>query len=264
VNKTAFFILSAVSLRRMVPATVVTAGLCLAVGCAEPLTYSQDFKREGLRQFNRSDYVDAAGSFKAAAKQDPTDYQTQYYLGISYEKTGDFELAIEAYKLCLQLRTQMPAGRQDVAMRDKVMNRLAAVIARGNYAEPEIDTIQKDAQATNSPEDYRLLAHIFALKGDPDSAVDSYRRAASFAEDDFGLNKEYGLYLIKINQIAEGTRVLKIAWQLNPSDKQVVQTLRQLGVTDAQLVVSSSRIEEQASQTSTPTTAWDVATAPKD
>jgi Tfp pilus assembly protein PilF len=244
--------------------TCLFISACLLAGCAEPLTYSQDFKRDGLRQFNSGEYVNAAGSFKAAAKQNPTDYQTQFYLGLSYERTGDFQLAVESYKLCLKLRTQMPAGRADVAMREKVINRLAALIAHGNFVEPEINAIAQDAQTDKSSDEYRLLAHIFALRGDADSAVTAYRQALIYSDNDFALTKEYGLYLVKIDQTAEGTRILKTAWQMNPSDRQVVQTLRQLGVTDAQLIVRSDRIEEQAADTSTPKTAWDVATEPKD
>lgn len=245
--------------------SIVLGAILLIAGCAtEPLTFSQDFKRDGLQQYNSGDYVKAAGSFKAAAKQDPTDYQTQYYLGLSYEKTGDPEEAVEAYKLCLKLRPQMPAGRADIALREKVMGHLAALIAHGDFAEAEINGIQSVAKAQESSEDYRLLARIFAMRGDADSAVDSYRRALSFAGDDFILTKEYGLYLLKINQTAEGTRVLKIAWHLNPVDRQVASTLRQLGVTESDFFVNSTSIEQQASASSPPQTAWDAATTPRD
>lgn len=240
----------------------VLAGACVLAGCAEPLTYSRDFKRQGLRQYNLGDYADSAGSFKAAAKQDPTDYQTQYYLGVACEKTGDYQTAVEAYRLCLKLRPQMPAGRADIAMREKVLSRLAGLIGRGDFAEPEINSISQEAAAEQSPDDYRLLARVFALRGDADSAVESYRHALSFADGDFLLTKEYAFYLLKLDQTAEGTRMLRKAWELNSSDRQVAQTLRDLGVTDAQLVVSSTKLEDEPPVT--PNTAWDVATAPKD
>jgi Tfp pilus assembly protein PilF len=247
------------------PVFVVTIAIAsFLAGCAEPLTYSRDFKQEGMQQYNSGAYVDASGSFRAAAKQDPTDYHTQYYLGLSYEKTGEPQKAAEAYILCLKLRTQTPAGRFDRDMRERAMNRLAAVIARGDFADPEIDAIQKEADAQKSPDDYRLMARIFALRGDADTAVDNYRRAMSYADHDFTLTKEYALYLLKINQTAEGTRVLKLAWQMDPSDRQVATTLRNLGVTDAQLNVSDQRIEEQAAATTPPQSAWDADTAPRD
>jgi tetratricopeptide (TPR) repeat protein len=241
---------------------LLSAGACLLAGCAQPLSYSQDFKREGIRQYNRGEYLDAAGSFKAAAKQNPADYQIQYDLGLAEEKNNEPQSAIEAYRLCLKLRPSTPAGRFDIPMREKVLNRLAPLIAHADPADPEINALQREAAADQSAEDYRLLARVFALRGDADSAVDSYRRGLSAASDDFLLAKEYGFYLLKLNQQAEGTRILKLAWQINSVDRQVNETLRDLGVTDAQLVVSSSRIESEPLVT--PQTAWDVSTAPKE
>jgi Tfp pilus assembly protein PilF len=235
---------------------------CLLAGCSDMLTYSQDFKRVGMRQYNRQQYEDAAGSFAAAAKQDPTDYQTQYYLGRCYEQTGQPQLAIAAYRLCLKLRTLMPAGRADIATRERVISRLAMLIAHLPYPDAQINDIEQQAKAQNSAQDYRLLARVFALRGDADSAVDCYRRAVSFSDNDFTLEKEYGLYLLKINQTAQAARVLKLAWQMDSSDQQVVRLLRGLGVTDSQLVVSSTRMNSQSFPT--PRTAWDVEIAPRD
>ena len=238
------------------------AGASLIAGCAEPLTYSHDFKHAGLAQYNRGEYLDAAGSFQAAAKQDPTDYYTQYYLGLSREKSGQFESAVTSFRLCLKLRTQTPAGRQDVAMREKALAQLAPIIARGDFADPEINAIQKEAAAEHLSEDYRLLARVYALRGDADSAVSSYKDGFTYSPDDFTLAKEYGFYLLKINQTAEGTRILKKAWQLDSTDRQVASALRELGVTDSQLIVRSDRIEANEPQT-TPQTAWDAQIAPK-
>lgn len=244
---------------------IIGVGLALAAlaGCAETMTYSRDFKREGLQSFNAGDYVTAAGSFKAAAKQDPTDYYTQYYLGLSSERSGDVQQAIEAYRLCLKLRPQTPAGRQDIAMRERATARLATVIATASVADPEVDAMQKEAAAEKSIEDYRVLARVCALRGDADSAVDNYRRGLAIADDDFILTKEFGLYLVKINQTTEAGSVLKKAWNLNPSDQQVVDALRGLGITDSQLVGSPVRLEEVATPV-TGSTAWDQDITPRD
>jgi Flp pilus assembly protein TadD len=243
------------------------AGICFSIaaltGCAEQMTYSRDFKRDGLQNFNAGDYVTAAGSFKAAARQDPTDYQTQYYLGLSSERTGDVQEAIAAYRLCLKLRVQTPAGRQDIAMREKATARLAAVIATASVADPEVDAIQKEAAAERSSEDYRIAARVCALRGDADSAVDDYRHGMAIADDDFVLTKEFGLYLVKVNQTTEAGSVLKKAWKLNPSDRQVVEALRGLGITDSQLITSPVRVEEVAMPV-TGKSAWDMDVAPRD
>jgi Tfp pilus assembly protein PilF len=238
-------------------------GVSLLAGCAEPLTYSQDFKREGLRQYNTGDYLSAAGSFEAAAKQDPTDYHTQYYLGRCYEQTGEYQLAMEAYRLCLKLRPIMPAGRADVATRERTLSRLAILIAHHDTTDSEINALQQQAVDSQSGDDYRLVARVFALRGDADTAVDCYRRAFARDEENFDLAKEYGLYLVKIDQTTAAATVLRKAWALNSSDAQVVQTLRGLGVTDAQLVGSSTTIE-QAPEPVTGQSAWDAQVSPRD
>jgi tetratricopeptide (TPR) repeat protein len=248
---------------RSFAAIVLTAAVAaLLTGCAEPLTYSQDFKHNGLAQYNRGEYLDAAGSFKAAAKQDPTDYMTQYYLGLSDEKSGQFESAVSAFRLCLKLRPAMPAGRADVATREKVLAHLAPLIARGDFADPEINAIQTEAAAEHLSEDYRLLARVHALRGDADSAITCYKDGFTYAPEDFPLAKEYGFYLLKMDQTADGTRILKKAWQLDPTDRQVASALRELGVTDSQLIVRSDRIEAPEPAT-TPQTAWDASIAPR-
>jgi tetratricopeptide (TPR) repeat protein len=244
---------------------LLIAAACLSAGCAEPLTFSHDFKRNGIAQYNGGEYIDATGSFKAAARQDPTDYQTQYYLGITSEKTGEFHSAVEAYRLCLKLQTQTPAGRMDVPMRERVLSHLAAVIARSDDPTPEMNAIQAEAAGEQSSLDYRLLARIYALRGDADSAVDSYRRAFAIADGDSILTREYAFYLLKIDQVAEGTRVLKIAWRLDPSDKQVARAMVELGIKDSDIEVSSTRLEnEPVPASATPASAWDTETAPKD
>ena len=241
----------------------LTVGMSLLAGCAEPLTYSQDFKREGLRQYNTGDYLAAAGSFSAAARQDPTDYHTQYYLGRSYEQIGDYQLAMESYRLCLKLRPIMPAGRADIAMRERVFSRLAILIARHDTTDSEINALQQQAVDSQTGDEYRLIARVFALRGDADSAIDCYRRAFARDEENFDLAKEYGLYLVKIDQTTAAADVLRKAWALNSADPQVVKTLRELGVTDAQLVGSSTTIE-QAPEPVTGQSAWDATVSPRD
>jgi Tfp pilus assembly protein PilF len=242
----------------------LSLGACALSGCAEPLTYSKDFQRNGITQYNSGDYLDAAGSFKASARQDPTNYQTQYYLGRCYEQVGDDESAIEAYRLCLKLRPQMPAGRADVAMRERVLSRVSALIARSQSAETELNSLQAEAAASKSVEDYRIVARVFALRGDADSAIDSYRKGLECEDDNFILTKEFGLYLVKINQTTAAADILRKAWNLDSSDPQVAMALRGLGVSGAQLAVSSTTIEQSSPAPAASGSGWDAIVAPRD
>ena len=208
---------------------ILTAGLLgsfFAMGCGtELLTYSHDFQREGLKQYDSGDYVDAIGAFTAAAKQDPADYHTQFYLGQCYEQTDSFHQAVLAYKLCLALIQQSPAGRMDIATRDKAFDALANLIGKDVAPDAEIEVIATDASTQQSAEDYHLLARIFTVKGDADSALDNYHHALILEPDDFRLNKEFGLYLLKMSQTQQATQVLEHAHDLNPTDKEVNDAL---------------------------------------
>ena len=55
----------------------------------------------------------------------------------------------------------------------------------------------------------------------------------------------------------------RLMWKLNPSDRQVVEALRGLGITDSQLVSSPVRVEEVAMPV-TGKSAWDMDIAPRD
>jgi Tfp pilus assembly protein PilF len=227
-----------VSIRSARP-LLLAAGLIATfqlMGCStEPLTYSRDFQHQGIDQYNRGEYTDAEGSFTASTKQDPTNYTAQYYLGSCYEITGQFHQAVVAYKLCLNLLTQTPAGRANLALHDQAFDRLASLLGKSDAAGPEIDTLETQATNSNSAEDYRLLARVYTLRGDPDSAIDRYHRALAIAPDDFRLNKEFGLYLASLDQTSQAATVLRRAYHLDSSDKEVLQALQQLGVSQSQL-----------------------------
>ncbi|HTW94924.1 MAG TPA: tetratricopeptide repeat protein [Tepidisphaeraceae bacterium] len=208
---------------------ILSAGLLgslLLMGCGtDMLTYSHDYQHEGLKEYNNGDYVDAIGAFTAASKQDPADYQTQYWLGQCYEQTGAYTHAVLSYRLCLTLIQQSPRGRMDVQTHTEAFDDLANLIGRNDNAEAEIDSLTSEASTTKSAEDYHLLGRIFTIRGDPDSALDNYRHAIILDPDNFALNKEFGLYLLKMNQTQEAQQVLQHAHDLNPDDSEVNQSL---------------------------------------
>src|SRR5438045_1969344 len=72
------------------------------VGCAggasDMLTFAQDARQKGLKQFKAGDYEGASGSFRSATRQDPRDYKSFYYLGACYDKTGSYQQAAQSYQ----------------------------------------------------------------------------------------------------------------------------------------------------------------------
>src|ERR1700693_3295208 len=88
---------------------IVGALLISLAGCgADVLTWSNDAKRQGIQQYNDGRYAEAAGAFRNAIRQNPTDPESEYWLALSYEQTQSYHEAIDAYKTSLHLMP--PAG----------------------------------------------------------------------------------------------------------------------------------------------------------
>src|SRR4051795_5497146 len=60
-------------------------------GCADGLTYAKDARRDGMALYNEGNYTEAVGAFANAARQDPRDYKSYYYLGASYQAQHQYQ-----------------------------------------------------------------------------------------------------------------------------------------------------------------------------
>ena len=138
--------------------------------------------------------------------------------------------AISAYKTCLEVMERTLQGRDDIAFRQNVLNALAQSIAKSDSCDSEINSLEKKARGRSVAEDYFLLGKIYAFRGDADSAIDAYNRAARLDPSSFYVTKEYGLYLERMGQNTAALPVLKRAFAMNTSDTQLAQALRRLGV----------------------------------
>jgi len=222
------------SLRRIVLSTstvLLAALISLGVaGCADIITYSQDARAEGLKLYRQQQYADAAGAFRNATKQNPLDYKSYSYLGQSYEQIGQHEQAIHAFRTSLQVQAKDIEGKHDDTFRQGTLNGLASAIAKCDQKDTETDDVQHRAEVNNSPEEWFILGKIFAYRGDPDSAIDAYNRAALTAPENFYIAKEYGLYLEKLGQTQRAELPLRRAYAMNPEDADVGAALRRVGV----------------------------------
>lgn len=207
-------------------------GTLLAVaGCQqEIISHAPQARADGVKAFEEGQYADAAGSFRNAIRSDPRDYKSQFYLGQSYEQMKQYQQAIQAYKASLDAQPLTLAGKDDKAQRQMTINAMAASISRSDTRDAEVDLVEKQARASNKPQDYLLLAKIYQNRGDADSALDAYNRAALTDPKDFVVVKEYGLYLEQLGQAPKATIQLKKAYGVNPNDAQVNAALYRLNV----------------------------------
>ncbi len=207
------------------------AGLAVSQsGCAEAITYAKDARRDGLRLYQEKNFVESAAAFKNATRQDPRDYKSFYYLGCCYDQTKQYQQAITAYHSSLDAMSLTLEGKEDRGFRMNVLQGLALAIARSNASHLEIAALEQKTAGSTNVEDFHLLAKVYRYSGDPDAAVEAYNRAMLLSPRDNLVAKEYGMYLVQLNQTDKASVVLRRAYQLNPSDEQVASALRQLGV----------------------------------
>lgn len=207
--------------------------LCLVlglVGCADMMTYSQDAQREGETLYKKGDYANAAGAFRNSVRQNPQNYQGYYYLASSYEHLGQYQQSIAEYKTARKATARSFEGRYDDAMREKIVLGLASAVSKSDSSHVEIDQIQKEAQSNQSAEDWFLVAKVLDLRGDADSAIDAYNHAVALAPNDFLINKDFGLFLVRVGQGPQAQRPLERAYSVKQDDQQVNNALRQIGV----------------------------------
>jgi tetratricopeptide (TPR) repeat protein len=215
-------------LRSVIPSLLVLSAVFVSAGCAEVVASSKHSREEGQKLYAEGNYVDAAGAYRNAVRKDPTDYRAYYGMGQSYDATKSYNQAIQAYQTALDVQKRTAPGREDQAMRVKIIDALAQTMAKG------YDRTLQDSGSPTRPqtaENKYIQAKAFAYLGDADSAIDAYNKAVLLDRKDFAIAKDFGLYLEKIPGMRnDATRQLKRAYQLNQKDQEVVAALRRVGV----------------------------------
>jgi len=206
----------------------------LSSGCSDVVTYAGEARQQGIRHYNEGQYAEAAGSFNSAIKQRPQDYESYYYLARTHEAMGSFHQAVSEYRTSLTLMENSLRGKNDNEFRQKALDGLASAISGGKDV-----SLEKAAFArTNGPttgDDFFVLAKVRRLDGDVDAALVEYAKAAELSPDSQPIAKEYGLYLVKLNQRKLAKEQLRRAYAINyrkrlPEDPEVDQGLRQINV----------------------------------
>ena len=183
-----------------------------------------------MRLYQEGNYTEAAGAFRNAVRKDPREYKSEYYLGVTCDKQAAYQEAIEAYRTCLDVMKLTYEGRADETFRSKVLDGLAVTVARSDPHDTQLNMFEKQARATQNPEDFFLLAKIYRYRGDGDMALENYSHAVLLDNKNFPLLKEYGLYLQQTGQSQKAVAALSMAYRINDKDEQVIGSLRQLGV----------------------------------
>lgn len=218
--------------------SVLLATAAFVGGCTTDnplLTNQRAVRLDGIDLYNRTDYENAAGSFRSAVKQDPRDFRSDYFLGLTYERLGNYQQAIQAYMSSIKILREIPGGRDYGDYRQIIMNTTASCIAKhdANGLEQNLLTKQVADLKTDSrlrAESYFLMAKIQRYRRDADSALISYNFAAQLDPNDFYLQKEAGLYLHQMGKNFTAYKIIMRAAKLNSRDPEVNAACRDLNI----------------------------------
>lgn len=206
--------------------------LCLT-GCSDMLTHAGDSRDAGLDAYNAGDYPKAAGAFRNAVKQDPRDYRSHYWLGMSAIQMQNYQQAIVAFRSCLDTRNVTITGREDDETAIKALDGLAQAIVASDDGDLEVNKVEQEARSAQGPkaaQEFFILAKVYRYRRLPDMALDYYNRACLANTRNFYYQKEAGLYAEQLQQNAKAGQNLRQAYALNSSDAEVTAALQRLGV----------------------------------
>lgn len=206
------------------------AALAALAGCGTMFSFSKDSREAGIRDLNAGMYDEAAGAFADAIRQNPRDYQSHTYLGILYDRRHEYTNALAHFKTSLDVQPMTTEGSHDEAFRVKTLTAQADTLAKVIGNEPAINDLEQKAAASTTGEESFQLGRIYAGRGDADSAIAAYNRAATQAPDKFYIVKAQAMYLYKQGLKAPAEAALRQAYRLNDQDGEVITALRNLGV----------------------------------
>lgn len=144
-------------------------------------------------------------------------------------------------------------------LRLKVLDGLASALAKGDDNAAEIASLRSGPQGETAhvgeqgdaaaAEDQFVLAKVYVIKGDADSALQAYDQATRLDPNNFAVAKEAGLFYEKANQTDKAKSSLITAYQIahrkhDPDDEQVVAALRRIGVVPGPALLESRDLAE--------------------
>lgn len=200
------------------------------LGCGDVVTYAKYSRQQGVDAMNAGRDDQAQGAFRDALRQNPADYQSSYYLGTLYAKGGRYNEAAAQFKTAMAVQQATYDGKRDAAFHTKLLQAYAAAVAKVDDHDATVNQLEDDAKISNTGDEAYTLAIIYAARGDADSAIAAYAKAADQAPKSFDIAKDQGLYLAQIGQKPAAEQALRRAYRLNQGDPQVNDGLRSLGI----------------------------------
>ena len=137
--------------------------------------FDEDYHyKSGSILFKNKQYADAAHHFEQSPKTIEGDPVKLEYLGLVYEKSGDFEKAEIAYQKAID------AAETD---KDKYYNRLAFFLTNQNRCSKAIDLLNKAIEIKQEPLYFENRGYASEILGELENAESDYFKALNQAEN---------------------------------------------------------------------------------
>lgn len=202
--------------------TTLLAAALLLCGCATNVT----LRERGYDDLRDKDYQAAAEHFRAAVEKKPTDYNSQYYLGLSLLRLDQPVPAQTALEQALALKPD------DAQWTPKI----ADLLAESYYQQGRVETLyaflenQVDTRVQQS-EDFLRMGKYMGLVGDADGQQLALQKAAFFApEGDATPYLAIADFYASVNDLENRVQALKFAYYVNPTLEETKDRLRGLGI----------------------------------
>jgi tetratricopeptide (TPR) repeat protein len=160
----------------------------------------------------------AVGPLLTAINQAPWDGSLYYRLGQFYQKTGQQELARNAFETSTRLKS---ATAEDV----EIMLRTSQLLGSGKAAEAIELSARILERPLVEPGSLVALGVVFGNANLPSEALKAFERAAAAGGSLFEAQFNYGLALLKLNRPADALAPLQRAFELLPQSQDAATTL---------------------------------------
>lgn len=203
-------------------AIALLIGMLTSVGCTNHVVY----RERGFDSMRDNDYAAASENFRKAIDKKPSDYLSQYYLGITLLEQDQPVSAQSPLEQALALRPD------DAAWTPKIADALAESYFQQERFETLYgfldDMIQTYGQQSG---DYLRKAKYLGLLGDADGQKTALQKAGYFAPlGDAVPYLALADFYLNVNDIPNAIQALRYGYFADASNEQVKDRLRGLGV----------------------------------
>jgi tetratricopeptide (TPR) repeat protein len=202
---------------------IFLAAICLFMtGCVTNVT----LREQGFEDLRNDDYASAVEDFQAAVDKKPSDYQSQYYLGLSYLRLDEPIKAQTPLEQALALRPEDPQWTPKIAdaLAESYLNQ-----GRTETLYGFLDSmVQANGQQTR---DFLRQAEFLGRAGDADGQKLALQKAAYFAPmGDAEPYLKIADFYQEVDDFDNTVQALKYAYYVNPELEETKDRLRGLGI----------------------------------